>query len=98
METEADKKLGLFIKLESFLQLEYNWDSYGAKPPTPECIEMSKNFLTFLLNINPNLDLHLFPHPNGKGVQFEFSQKGYELEIEVRGDGSIMGDFEKVLS
>lgn len=57
------------------VELPGNWDSYGSREITCAAIEAVASFSV--------VPLH------GGGVQVEFHRDGFDVEIEVRPDGTI---------
>lgn len=77
----------VFKKLDSFKLLEENWDSYGALPIDPDCIERAKSFL---LAIGVLFTPPLWPCPTSHGgVQFEWNHNGKDLEIAFEPEGAL---------
>ncbi len=73
----------LHRRLESFKELEMDWDSYGAWPPTPEALEESKAYLEFIEEYGEDLFSSFFFAPCNDG--------GVEFELEVDWDGGRKG-------
>jgi hypothetical protein len=65
--------------LAKLRQLKHGWDSYGGLPPTPEAIAVAEILL------QPG---SLVPSPDG-GLQIEWHQGGYDIEITIDPRGSI---------
>lgn len=80
--TEQDK-LNILEKLNSFIELDYEgWDGYDAEPITSGVIEHSKEVLNHF-----EYALDVFPL-SYNGVQFEWEDEKYYLELEVKADKS----------
>jgi hypothetical protein len=84
-------------KIDSFLNLNDNWDSYGAETLSKIAIENAKNFIK--LANNDGLEVY-FTAPGRNGdvlVEFQFSKR-ISAEIYFNSDGSnellIFGDTE----
>ena len=64
--------------LNSFLELEKNWDSYGAEPLAVEIVEKAKTLLDELPNWG------WVPAPGSDGsIQLETNHDGVDVEIMV---------------
>lgn len=63
-------------RLDEFLKLKPNWNSYGAEPISGLATETAKN-------------LAVFPTPSG-GVQFELHAGGSDVEIEIDAKGQVV--------
>ena len=73
-------------KLMSFLDLEPNWDGYGAEPFSEEYIHKALGYLNQF-----SYNTEVFPSADGL-VKFEFQRPdGAYLEIEICDDGTING-------
>lgn len=80
--TEQDK-LNILEKLNSFVDLNYEgWNGYDAEPITSFVIEHSKEVLNYF-----DYAPEVFPL-SYNGVQFEWENSEYYIELEVRADKS----------
>ena len=70
-------------KIDSFKELKYDWDSYGANEISKQSIETSKEIVK-IINELINNEIYAFPMPNG-GVQIEFQN----IELEVYNESTI---------
>lgn len=68
--------------LSSLLVLPPNWDSYGAQPIDPRCIEYARTLLRSIMK--PDTPAPAVVPTSQGGVQLEWHTKGLDLEIEVR--------------
>lgn len=79
-------------RLDSFLELEDDWNMYGATPFDADFIERAKDFFVDLDFWAYNLDVEAFPI-DSNGVQFECSGPSEQPYIEVvflsDGSGSL---------
>lgn len=73
-------------KLCRLATLQSNWDGYGAEPITAKALETARHMLMFA-SVVP-----VSEHP-GSGVQIEWHQDGYDVEIHIGGDGKIRSLF-----
>lgn len=64
-------------RLDGFLNLKPDWDSYGAEPISGLATEAAKHLV-------------VFPTPRG-GVQFELHAGGSDVEIEIDAKGQVVG-------
>ena len=74
-----------FQRLDSFLKLEINWDSYGAPAISRKALLAAQNIMFYLLTDAPSF---VAPTSHG-GVTLEWSRGGYSIEIEIGPDGEI---------
>lgn len=72
--------------MRRFFALESNWDGYGAKRIDPSVVKPLVEILQVLRSTTP--PPQLVPSPRG-GVQLEWHQRGFDLEIEVLPDGAL---------
>ncbi len=71
----------IFQKLDGFLDLPENWDSYGSLKIYPECIEAAKRLIKEIM-VEPSFELP-FPVPLYSGyLQLEWHRFNMDLEIE----------------
>jgi hypothetical protein len=68
-------------RLVAFLDLEPNWDSFGAVPPRWEAVEAAYELL-MLISDPTTPTPQVVPTTTG-GVQLEWHQSGIDLEVEV---------------
>lgn len=75
-------------KIEEFRTYKANWDSYGAKAISAQALNFAKVFFN---GAYTRLAAHGFPQPDvfvcpttTGGVQFEWTVKGRELELEIQ--------------
>lgn len=79
------KNMSVYEKLAEIAKLEYDWNSYGSPPIHKDVIEWARSFYDKLtLSIDP----YVLPTPRG-GIQFEWHNEKYDLEIELCCDGSL---------
>lgn len=72
-------------KINSFSELQKNWDSYKANEISPYAIKIALKTVRMLHDNNVLSDnVSVFPMRDG-GIQFEFGND-YELEINTKGD------------
>jgi len=67
-------------KLDSFLSLKKDWDSYGASPIDPKAVAAAKRFLSACQPVPTN----------DGGVQLEWHLMGQEIEIVFNAKGEIV--------
>jgi hypothetical protein len=73
--------------LNNLRNLEPNWDTYGAPAIAPESIDTAIRLARFLPD-------HAMPEPSvvptsGGGVQLEWHQGGFDIEVEFLPSGEI---------
>ncbi|MBL4753190.1 MAG: hypothetical protein JKY52_06300 [Flavobacteriales bacterium] len=76
-------------KIDSFRELERNWDSYDADPISAICIEEANRVNRFLSGLGLwqlGIPIHVFPMRDG-GIQFEIDHPDHSFEIEVHPNG-----------
>lgn len=73
------KTITLFKRLQSFLALKTNWDSYGAPPISPQAVWRAQELIE---------EMQAVPTVNG-GVQLECHMSQQSIEIEMDSDGRI---------
>lgn len=79
-------------QLDLMLNLTENWDGYGGAPPTPEVIELAKEFVGLLAAFRGRKDRFegIFVTPGrAGGVLVEWDEPGFEHEVEINPDGSL---------
>lgn len=69
-------------QFERLRQLQPNWDSYGAGPLDPRCIEGAARMLADLKNAGWHGPWSVVPCSNG-GVQLEQHCYGIDIEITI---------------
>lgn len=77
----AERLRPLQLRLQAFLRLEDNWDSYGAKPVHRANAEAAIRLLQSLVRANGPLP-SLVPTVTG-GVQIEWRAGGRALDLEI---------------
>jgi hypothetical protein len=65
--------------VEAIRNLERDWDSYGANPPTVKALEIA----TMLISHPP----WVVPCNDG-GIQLEWHESGVDFEIVIQADGT----------
>lgn len=78
-------------KITAFSSLPEDWDSYGAVGLSDRARQSALEFVFQLLDSNlldRSMEMDLLPTPTG-GIQFEWSESGGELEIEIDQDGNF---------
>ena len=89
------KFAALADKLDSFVTLAPNWDSYNADAISEKAIGNAKHVIDYL-NANANVfysfEINIFPMRDG-GVQLEFDNENqsFEMEIDVAGKLVLVG-------
>ena len=79
-------------KMAGFENLKRNWDTYDALPIEPENICLALKLLEGIISSKtPEPDI--FPVPDG-GIQFEWGNEKYDLEVEVSEPQGVMVLFE----
>ena len=79
-------------KLNSLLDLDENWDSYGAHRVNVEAVFATIQVLASVLQEDTPLPTFV-PTPSGN-VQLEWHESGIDLEVEVHPSGIIEVYFE----
>jgi hypothetical protein len=80
-------------RLEEIANLDENWDSYHALPPAEAAISTTRALVQMLSawhTVNPQFAPQFCPTVDG-GVQIEWHEQGYNLEITIEPDGRIGG-------
>ena len=80
----------LLTQVNSFKDLAYDWDTYGALPIAEGAVAQARqllNALSLQLVYAPAVSVHVFPMRDG-GVQVELDRDSAAMEIEVHNDGS----------
>ncbi|TDN36962.1 hypothetical protein E4631_19975 [Hymenobacter sp. UV11] len=80
----------LLTQVNSFKDLAYDWDTYGALPIAEGAIAQARqllNALSLQLVYAPAVSVHVFPMRDG-GVQVELDRDSASMEIEVHPNGS----------
>lgn len=81
-------------RIARFSELKPDWDSYGAKVPTPQALDAAARYLKILVGTyapfagDRAMPFWVSPLPNG-GVQLEWRGPEAELEIEVDPEGRL---------
>lgn len=79
-------------QLDLMLTLKSNWDGYNADPPTPEVVEVAKEFVGVLRVLlgrgGDETGMFVAPGRAG-GVQVEWDDDAAEYEMEINPDGSF---------
>jgi len=75
-------------KLDSFIHLKKNWDSYNADKVSQQTIDFSKKVVATLIENDVPIDFCV-PLRNG-GVQLEFHDGTNEFELEIHPNRSII--------
>lgn len=78
-------------EVEQLLTLRENWDSYGAPKISHEAVEGAK-LLWSLLATEPSF----VPMSDG-GVQMEWHNRGFDVELEISPDGKLADDAPEVV-
>jgi len=80
-------------RLTHLTELGANWDSYGGDPVTADALAQTRaliNMLSAWHAVAPNLPPQVVPVPDG-GVQIEWHENGYDLDVEIHPDGHSEG-------
>jgi len=79
-------------QLELMRNLQENWDGYNGAPPTPEVIEVAKEFVGVLHSLlgrgDDETNMFVCPGPNGE-VMVEWDDDAAEYEMDINPDGSF---------
>ena len=67
-------------RIRALSKLEPNWDSYGSPQIEPMVVERALSFIG---------GVQAIPTTKG-GIQFEWHQYGWDIEIELGPDGKVM--------
>jgi hypothetical protein len=73
--------------LEQLSNLRDNWDSYGARPIKDDTIFTALDLAYRILS--HDADAPIVVPTSDSGVQLEWSDNGYELEVRVRPNGDV---------
>jgi hypothetical protein len=84
----------VLYKLTKFLYFEDNWDSYGSNRIDIECVASAVKVLMRISNLEtPEPDV--IPTSEGS-VQIEWSENGFDIEIEIKNPMRLSWDFEEL--
>ena len=94
IDTLPEWYAGIFAKLDTFLALESNWDSYGAPPLDLGALAQARLILSLISQFK-------MPKPSvlatsKGGVQFEWHTLRYDMEIEIAPSNELSLFFEEV--
>jgi hypothetical protein len=78
--------------LSEILDLRQGWDSYGAKPISPQCVGAALDILLRVMR-EDTLPPSVVPTSPG-GIQLEWHARGIDLEIEILSPTRVRGLFE----
>jgi hypothetical protein len=85
--TEAFEKIGQFSNMEA------NWDSYGAKAISKDCISKSIDILNRIIELREDEGIYILPPfiapLSDGGIQLEWERESRYLEISISYDSSI---------
>ena len=82
MADEANVNPDLERKLQALATLLPNWDSYGGRPSSRLALDGARRFFD---------GAQVVPMSDG-GIQLEWHLPGFDLEIDVAPDGSLVVD------
>jgi hypothetical protein len=71
--------------LQELLRLPPNWNSYGARPVSPDNVRAAKDLLRAI--VQPETPRPSVVPTVGGGVQLEWHTGGIDLEIEIQAPG-----------
>ncbi len=77
-------------QLDAMRNLRANWDGYNADPPSPEVLEVAKEFvrlLTAFRGTRSTDDIRVHPGRAG-GVQVSWEDARAEHELDIEPDGT----------
>lgn len=77
-------------QLDAMRNLRANWDGYEADPPSPEVLDVAKEFvglLTAFRGADSLREIHVSPGRAG-GVLIEWADPRSEHELEIEPDGT----------
>jgi len=83
---------GVERKLMSFVNLEANWNSYGARPVHESVARAASDLLRQL--VRPSATEPAVVPTSGGGVQIEWHTRSLDLEIELASVGRLSAAFE----
>ncbi|GEM_PF-1422572 len=83
-------------RLKDILQLNADWDSYGAHPVRPESAETVLDLLYNLMSSDTPIPA-IIPTPEGH-VQIEWHTKGIDLEVEIESPALFHVSYEDSIS
>lgn len=79
-------------RINSFYELEENWNGYKCPPVSGKALEVALEVLAHLDSekiIGSDISVSIFPVPRG-GVQYEFDFKDNYAELEILEDGVMI--------
>ena len=79
----------LLKRIDSFSELEENWNGYNARKITETSIIVAKSYLNHILKYTENF--YVYPMTSG-GIQYEINVK--DIEIEIHDYDILISDFE----
>ena len=80
----------LISKIEEFVHLESNWDSYNAEMISKTSISIAIKTINYLnsIELSKGLTISVFPMRDG-GIQFEFDGENISSELEINHNGEL---------
>ncbi len=70
-------------ELQTFLELEENWDTYDGKPSTAQSVEIASKILQKIHDQNPNLKpTHVSPISSGIYLLWQIGDLDIDVEID----------------
>lgn len=90
VETDAPKWLPLTVleRMNELLELQPNWDSYGARCLKEQAFETALEILGTVMRPNTSPPT-VVPTVEG-GIQLEWHQNDIDLEVEVKPEGQVL--------
>lgn len=85
MTQERDKLMDIIQKTNGLMELEENWDSYGAAVIDKDTVSKATDILNEIFNIQELVNLdppYIFPVPDGS-IQYEWHHGNKEIEIII---------------
>lgn len=93
----------LIAKITSYVNLEFNWDGYGAIPTTHKCVERALYVISKLDDVHISIATETTPCPNGTVVvdfesqqglvSVEFGENTFGYILRMNGNYSGVDDF-----
>lgn len=80
--TPPDVQLGLMLNLEP------NWDGYGADTISPEVVEVAQEFVRLLIAVRGSDGIFVSPGRDG-GVGIEWDDAVTRYDLDVNPDGTM---------
>jgi hypothetical protein len=90
---DKEKYTEAFEKIGQFANMEANWDSYGAKAISKDCISKTIDILNRIIELREDEGIYILPPfiapLSDGGIQLEWERESRYLEISISYDSTI---------